>query len=266
MTRIVLGTSCLPFFIAAALLSPCFGQIRSGGDAAATGAGAPADSERGDNPELPKFGIAVGAGTLGAGIQAATALARHTNLRGGFNYFSFGLSGTNKDNLRYDATLRLSSAEILLDQYIKGPFHISGGALIYDGFKGTADVSVPGQQSLTLNNVTYYSSASNPVTGTAAIGARKVAPEILIGFGNLLPRSARHFSVNFDLGVALQGSPNTKLNLLGSTCGTPTAGCSPIASDPSVQSNITAEQSKVNNDLKPFQFYPVIRLSFGYKF
>ena len=83
MTRKAVGTSCFPFFIAAALLSSCFGQIRDGVDPAAAGAGAPADSERGDNPKLPKFGIAVGAGTLGAGIQAATALARHTNLRGG---------------------------------------------------------------------------------------------------------------------------------------------------------------------------------------
>lgn len=253
-------------FCAAGVLPPsCFGQAQGNPTTAAPGSAAPAASPRSD--ALPKFGLALSVGTHGAGIQAATAIARRSNLRFGFNYFSLGLSGTDsKNNLTYDATLRLESAEILVDQYIRGPFHISGGALIYDGFQGTGTVAVAGGQTLDLNGVTYYSATSNPVTGTAAIGARKFAPEVLLGFGNLLPRSARHFTANLDLGVAFQGSPNAKLNLLGSTCTGPATGCSPISSNAQVQSNVTAEQTKINNDLKPFQFYPIIRLSFGYKF
>lgn len=143
---------------------------------------------------------------------------------------------------------------------------MSAGALLYDAFQGTGSVKVAGGESITLNHFTYYSAASDPVTGTASIAARKVAPEVLIGFGNLLPRSARHFTANFDLGVVFQGSPSARLNLLGSTCNAPSTGCSPINSNPAVQANIIAQQGILNNDLKPFQFYPVIRLSFGYKF
>jgi hypothetical protein len=220
-----------------------------------------------DNPSLPKFGIALTAGTLGAGIQIGTAVARHSNVRGGFNYFSYSLSGTrSSDNLAYDGTLRLASAEVLFDQYLAGPFHVSAGALVYDGFQGSGTVHVPGGSTLTLNNTQYYSSAADPVTGSGLLTSRKVAPEILIGFGNLLPRSAHHFTFNLDLGVAFQGSPNAKLNLSGSTCLTPTSGCGTISSQPTVQSNIIAEQNKINNDLAPFKFYPVIRFSFGYKF
>jgi hypothetical protein len=218
--------------------------------------------------ELPKFGIAVSAGSLGAGIEAGTAIAHKTNVRFGFNYFRYSLSGTrSSDNLTYDGKLRLASAEVLLDQYIKGPFHISGGALLYDGFQGTGAVHVPGGSSLTLNDVKYISSQADPVTGTGKIEARKVAPVVLFGFGNLLPRSARHFTANVDLGVAFQGSPNAKLNLMGSTCDPvrPTS-CAAISANSSVQANIMAEQDKMNHDLKPFQFYPVLRISFGYKF
>ncbi len=118
--------------------------------------------------------------------------------------------------------------------------------------------------TLTLNNVTYYSSPSDPVTGK--IVTQKAAPVALFGFGNLLPRGRRHFTVNADFGVAFQGSPTTTLNLIGSTCATPTTGCAPISAQPSVQANIAAEQAKINKDLKPFNFYPILRISFGYKF
>ena len=254
-------TTILIGCIAGMWLPACFGQAQASPDIAQS------SPQETDHRSLPRFGLAVNIGTLGAGIEAATAIARHTNIRGGFNYFSYSLSGTDsKNNLGYAGSLRLESGEILLDQYLKGGFHISGGALLYDGFQGTGTVHVSGGQSLTLNSVTYYSSASDPVTGTGSITVRKIAPEALIGFGNLLPRSSRHFAVNLDLGVAYQGSLNTRLNLLGSTCATATGGCATISSSPLVQANILAEQSKINNTLRPFQFYPVIRLGFGYKF
>lgn len=215
---------------------------------------------------LPRFGIAASVGTLGVGVEGATALARRVNVRGGFNFFRYSLSGTTSDNLTYNGTLHLQSGEALVDYYLAGPLHLSGGALFYDGFQGTGSVSVPGGHSLTLNGFTYYSSPTDPVSGTGNISARKFAPLALFGFGNLLPRSQRHFSANVDLGVAFQGSPNATLNLMGSTCATATTGCAPISTQPTVQANVTAEQLKINKDLNPFSFYPVIRMSFGYKF
>jgi hypothetical protein len=235
----------LAFCIAGALPACCFGQSSAGG-----------------------FGIAVGAGSLGAGIQAATAVTHKSNVRFGFNYFKYTASFTkSSDNINFNGTLKLESAEVLYDQYIVGPIHISAGTMIYDGNQGTANASVAAGQSFNLNDVTYYSASSAPVTGTASIAARKVAPEVLIGFGNLLPRSARHFTANFEAGVAFQGSPNATLNLSGSACGVSgTAGCSPIASTPAIQTNIQAEQTKINNSLAPFKYYPIVRLTFGYKF
>jgi hypothetical protein len=159
--RHLILAGALACWIGGAFPAPSFGQAQ----------------DAGDRTSLPRFGIAAGAGTLGASVQAATALASRTNLRGGFNYFSLSLSGTySNDHLSYDGKLRLQSAEVLVDQYLKGPFHISGGALIYDGFQGAGNVSVPGGQSLALNGVTYYSAAASPVTGTAAIKVRKAAP------------------------------------------------------------------------------------------
>jgi len=203
---------------------------------------------------------------MGAGIQAATAVTSRSNVRVGFNYFSYSGS-TSKDNVNYDGTLRLESAEVLYDQYLGAGFHISPGVAIYDGNQGTGTAAVPGGQTFTLNGVSYFSATAAPVTGSASITARKVAPEIMIGFGNLLPRGARHFTLNIEAGVIFQGSPNAKLSLNGSTCVTGgTTGCLPISSNPAVQSNIQGEQTTINNDLGPFKYYPVIRMGFGYKF
>jgi hypothetical protein len=241
------------------LVAVCLGQ----GAAAGPPPGSAAQSSQ---QPLPRLGIALSMGTLGPGIQVATAVERHLNVRGGFNYFSYSLSGTTSDNLTYNGSLRLESGEVLLDYYPIGPFHLSGGALIYNGFQGKGSVSVPGGQTLTLNSVTYYSSAADPVTGNGNIQAKKFAPMALFGFGNLLPRSQRHFSTNVDIGVAFQGAPSATLNLMGSTCATVVTGCAPISAQPTVQANIAAEQTKINKDLMPFRFYPVISVSFGYKF
>lgn len=174
MRKRIVVTTLLPCCLAGMLMPLGFGQIQSGAGLIQ------------DNPQtatrapLPRFGIEVSAGTLGAGIQVATAVARHTNIRGGFNYFSYSLSGTDSNNnLGYSGKVRPESGEILVDQYLAGPFHISGGALVYDGFQATGNVHVPGGNSFTLNDVTYYSSAADPVTGTGTIGVRKIAPEFL---------------------------------------------------------------------------------------
>jgi hypothetical protein len=251
--------------IAALLPALCFGQDTSQPTAPPASSPTPSRSLAAGQG-LPRFGIQVSAGTLGAGIQAATAVTRRSNVRFGVNYFKYSGS-TSKDNITYNGTLRLESAEVLYDQYIGGGFHISPGVMVYDGNQGTANASVSAGQTFSLNGVTYYSSNASPVTGTGTITSRKIAPELLIGFGNLLPRSARHFTLNFDLGVVFQGSANAKLNLNGSTClNDPINGCLPISTNTAVQSNIQLEQTKINNSLGPFKFYPVLRLGFGYKF
>ena len=72
--------------------------------------------------------------------------------------------------------------------------------------------------------------------------------------------------MNVDLGVAFQGSLNAQLNLGGSACTGPATGCAPISAQPAVQANVAAEQTRINNSLAPFKYYPVVRLSIGYKF
>jgi hypothetical protein len=213
-----------------------------------------------------KIGIGVKVSLLGAGVEAAVPLAGKLNLRGGFNAISYNRNLT-KDGIMYAGNLSWRSGEASLDWFpFGGAFHLSPGAMFYDGNKATATASVPGGQTFTLSGTTYLSDAANPVTGTGKISFNKAAPTVRIGFGNLIPRSERHWSVLVEVGAAYQGSPHAALNLAGSACLPDGTNCVNAATDPGVQSSVLAEQSKLNHDLRLFKFYPLISLGFGYSF
>ncbi|HUP04294.1 MAG TPA: hypothetical protein VMU19_09910 [Bryobacteraceae bacterium] len=214
--------------------------------------------------------MGVTVGTLGVGVQAATAVTHSSNIRGGFNYFSYtGSTTSNSDNITFNGTLKLESGELLFDQYLGHTFHISPGVVLYDGNQATGNATLPAGKTFTLNNTQYYSSMANPVTGSGSFTADKIAPEVLFGFGNLLPRRAnKHFSVSFEMGAIFTQKPKIGLNLAGSACTTSsTVGCADIASSSSIQNNLTAEQNKLNDQVGSYlKYWPVIRLGFGYKF
>ena len=63
--------------------------------------------------------------------------------------------------------------------------------------------------------------------------------------------------------MAGTGSPQAALRLTGSACDPTGANCSPVTSTPDLQSQVLAEQSKLNKDMSAFKFYPVISLGFG---
>lgn len=214
-----------------------------------------------------QFGVGVGAGTLGIGPEGAVSVTKYSNVSGGFNFFDYSDSFT-KDGIGYAGKLKLRSVRLTWDQYFPhtSGFHVSAGALVYNGNSGSAAASVPGGQAFSLGGTTFYSSTADPVSGNGALSMRAFAPMVLVGFGNLLPRGRRHFGISFEAGVVFQGSPSAKLNLGGSSCfGSPAGACVDSATNSIVQADVTAEQNKLNNDLNPFKYYPVISIGFSWK-
>jgi hypothetical protein len=89
---------------------------------------------------------------------------------------------------------------------------------------------------------------------------------VTVGWGNLVPRSSKRFSIPFEIGITFQGWPQTTLNLTGSVCDSPDVNCRSVASDAVVQRQIQSEQTKINNSLSLFQVYPIVSIGFGFKF
>lgn len=215
-----------------------------------------------------KLGVGVNIGTLGIGAEAATPLANRLNLRGGANFFSYSRN-IDHDGLTYIASLDLRSGQASLDWFpFGGSFHLSPSVMLYNGTKVAASVQVPNGTSFTLNSVDYYSDPSDPLSGSANITFPKAGPQFTIGFGNMIPRKkSRHISVPFELGFVYFGTGTTLLNFNGSECTSPNGvNCQKVSSDTNFQANVTAEEAKIEKDVKYAQFYPVLRIGLSYKF
>ena len=90
-------------------------------------------------------------------------------------------------------------------------------------------------------------------TFTGKVSWRRVAPYLGIGWGS---KAARHsgFSMGFDVGVLVTGSPSVALHASNPT------GNAQLASD------VAAAQANANNKASPYRFWPVIGLRVGYAF
>jgi hypothetical protein len=227
---------------------------------------APASSTRPIAFSTVAAGIQVG--ILGVGFEAATPLSMHLNLRAGGNFFNYTDTLTS-DGLTYNANLHLRSSEASLDYYPWAKsFHVSPGALLYNGNEITGTANVPGGQTFTLNGTTYTSSITDPVNGNGGVTFNKAAPKITVGWGNLIPRNGGHFSVPVELGFAYVGDPKVALNLNGTACYTYQGApyCADVATDPTIHANVVAQQQKIANDAAPARFFPIISAGFAYRF
>jgi hypothetical protein len=238
----------------------------AGGGAWSSAGGHTAPSATTQTAPFSGLALGVNVGLLGIGIDAATPLSRHFNLSGGGNFFSYSDNLTS-DGTQYDASLSFRSVEASLDWFpMAGGFHISPGALLYNGNKISANATVPGGQTFTLNSVTYMSSTTNPVTGTGSLDFNKAAPDLQLGFGNMIPRNGRHISLPIDLGFAYVGDPKVALNLTGTVCAPDGSNCQSIASSSAVEANVVGQQQKVQHDVSPARIYPILRLGVAYSF
>lgn len=225
----------------------------------------PAPTNPGGNSERGQVGIGLRISLLGPGAEAAVSLSKHFNARGGFNYFTYNRT-FDHDGVTYKGSLDLQSGEAHLDWFPFGHgFHLSPGLVVYNGNKVTGNASVPGNSTFTLGSTTYLSDPTNPIGGNGKIDFRKVSPSAMIGFGNLVPRH-RHFSFSTEVGVVFQGQARTKLQYTGNACAPDGTNCVNAATDPNVQANVLVEQTKLNNKMSPYKYYPVLSVGFGYRF
>lgn len=217
------------------------------------------------SPDSGVFALGVKTSLLGVGAEAAARVSHRTNLRAGFNILGYSRH-FNKDGVDYGAHLGFRTIEAHYDIFPRaGGFHISPGLLAYLGNPITANALIPGTKSFTLGGHTYFGAPSNTTTVAGHINFDQVSPTATIGWGNLVHRDSKRFTVSFEVGAAFQGAPRTTLNFGGNVCDSPGVNCRSAASDPTVQANIASEQRKINKSLAPFQVYPIISLGFGYK-
>jgi hypothetical protein len=218
-----------------------------------------------DPPDLRPFrsyGARLGAARLGTGIEIATPLAARINLRSGFNFFAF-TDPYNMDGVGYDARIHLQSSQTTLDWFM-GRFHISPGFLYFKSGM-TAPTSVGPGQRFVLGTQTFLNSVDDPVSGSSSvIYPRKFAPLLLLGYGNLLPRSGEHLSLPIEVGVAYTGAPVINVALNGTAC--TTDGCVNFSQNADAQKFLKQEINILNEDLKHYPVFPIVSVGLAYRF
>jgi hypothetical protein len=271
----------LSLALAAAAVSPAAFAITSQPtDSSSTSIAAPEGSSAVSMPvydssiqPFSHFGMSAGMGLGGINLQAATNVNKYMNLRAVGNVFKYNINNINTNGMTLNGNLNLASSGVSLDFY---PFpnhglRFSPGVLFYNQNSANANITVSGGTSFTLDNNTYYSSSSDPVTGTGKLGlnAQNPAFTITTGWGNLISRRGGHFSVPFEIGAAFVGTPALNLALTGGQVCTTSEGepeCQNVASDSQLQSALQAQIAKYQNDLNPLKVYPIFSIGIGYSF
>ena len=196
--------------------------------------------------------LGIRGGTLGGGGELSYALSQRAALRLNADGYNRTQSKTH-DNIDYDMKLKLQTASLMGDWFpFANNFRISLGAM-FNGNKFSLK-GLPTGGTYTINGTTY--NASDVGSFDAQVDFNKAAPYFGIGYGRPINSG---LSLIFDLGVMSQGSPKSKINV---TCGpaTPPATCT------SLQNDAAAEQSKLDESLHSFKYYPVISLGLAYTF
>ncbi len=251
-TRISRTALALPLIAAASILSTtatAAAQANPSFEAGPLGGARP----------LHSVAVAFQLGTAGLGAELATPLASHLALRAGAQYFHYATT-ISTDGLNADGTLSFTSGQLSLDvfPFRHSSFHLSPGVALHNDNHVAATLNVPPGNSFTLGDTDYTSDPADPIAGnTRVVFGKRTAPRFTLGWGSMFPRNGGHWSFPTEIGFEYVSYPTVSLALSGSGCDT--TGCGPI-NDPSNASNITAEVNKLNSDLAPFRFYPVLSI------
>lgn len=218
------------------------------------------------------YGIGTFVSPLGIGGRAAVSLTDSLNLRAGASYFSFSMSRT-QEGIPYTAKVRLSSEQVQLDWYpFHGRFHVSPGLLFGNSNRVLGNATVPAGKSFTLNGVTYYSGAADPVHASGFVRFARTSPTLTVGWGNWIRHPEQrwghgHWTFPFEAGVAFSGTPRTALDFSGVVCTDPGQHfCQNITTDQSVQKNVDEERRKLQNGANWARFYPILAGGVVYRF
>jgi len=190
----------------------------------------------------------------GIGAEVHKTLIQDTlNARLGVFGGSWSTSHSSS-GIDYDAKLKLFNTELLADYYpMAGAFRLSGG-LVYNGNKLDLD-GKPTNGSFTINGHTYNASQVGQLNGR--IDFNKVSPYFGIGWGNPTA-SGKGLSFVADIGVLVNTSPKAHLS---ATCGALSQGdCAQL------QSDVAAQQQKLDDDAHKLKVWPAVSLGVAYRF
>lgn len=175
-------------------------------------------------------GIGVRAGTTGVGADVAWDLAPTLSARVGYSALKWNYDVDTSSGVEYDGKLKLSNLNTMIDFHPLGPvFRLTGGVIFNDNKYDVRSKQFGGALS-----------------GTVEAG-KSAAPYLGVGWGTVAGAGVNFY---FDLGIMFMGTPKATL---AASCGS----LSP-AQCAAVQSQVAAEQARLQDELDNAKYYPVV--------
>jgi hypothetical protein len=208
---------------------------------------------------------------MGVNVQAATNLNRHLNLRGTGNALNYNVNNISVNGFNVNGNVKMATAGVGIDYY-PFPYHgfrLTPGVLFHNENAVSANVAVIGGTKLSLNDVDYYSSTTDPILGAGSVLLHSQNPAFTMttGWGNMIGRKGGHWSFPFEIGAAFVGTPVIALGLTsGEACDVNGQNCVEVATDPTVNANLQAQIAKYKKDLDPLRYYPILSFGVSYNF
>jgi hypothetical protein len=148
----------------------------------------------------------------------------------------------------YDLDLKLLTLPILLDwRPFRDSFHISTG-IILNSTHMTLDGPADG---LPANGAT---ASSAPGTVHGEMQFNPLVPYLGFGWAKTFGKNQR-WGLTSDFGVAFLGAPRVSLH-----------GDGAMAADPAYQRALAHEEDSIEDNLSDFKLYPIVSISFFYRF
>lgn len=198
--------------------------------------------------EVPAIDLT--AGSLGVAGSISRSIGAGTRLRFTYGTVTFGRT-EQFENLVIDVTARLKLTEsfrvrtagLYAERTLgAGPLSLVFG--VVDNLNHISAVSVPADQSITIDGVVYPQADAGVIT--TEIAWARIAPYVGIAFG---PRHPRRLAFIGEVGGIFQGRANVNFSATGAI----------LANQAKFQAYYDDERRQLTAELAPVQIYPVIQ-------
>lgn len=194
--------------------------------------------------------VGVGGGTTGGLVEAQAQVTTYIQVRGGFNYFSYGVDD-EYDDVAYEGDLDLSTLAAFLDvRPFANSFILTGGA--YFGDK-SLNLNATPTQPVEIGDQTFTPAQVGQLALDATL--EDVAPFVGLGFDTTFQGSGR---VGFKIiaGAMFTGSPSVNLTSTGGA----------LSNDAAFLAEVAQEEQNLQDEVNDYEVYPVVQLGLTLRF
>lgn len=195
--------------------------------------------------------VAVGGtiGTTGVSVEAQMKLTPTVQIRGGYNYFQYGVDDTY-DDIAYNGDLDLTTWGAFVDLHpFSNAFLVTAGA--YFGDKKLGLTATP-TSNVEIGNQTYTPAQVGRLNMDADL--EDAAPFVGIGWDTTFENSGMGFKLI--AGAMFAGSPKVNLTSTGGS----------LSNDTNFQAQLAIEERNLQDDIDDFKVYPVVQAGLTFSF